>query len=307
MARLWQFLTDRRVLVATGVAALAAILVIGAEVLGAGMIWAAIAGLALLAGWGTWWAVRRWLRGRAAARLGEAIARGESGTDTGKDELAVLRKSLGEAISTIKTSKLGLTRGAAALYELPWYMIIGNPAAGKSSAIVHSGLSFPIPGNKALQGVGGTRNCDWFFTTDGILLDTAGRYSVQEDDRAEWFSFLDLLRKHRSRAPINGILIAVSVAELVAGPTKASHELAKNLRTRVQELTERLGVHAPVYVVFTKADLIAGFTDFFHCTERSERDRIWGRPCATTGAARRRTCWASSTSISTSCTTASRK
>ena len=276
MARLWQFLTDRRVLVATGVAALAAILVIGAEVLGAGMIWAAIAGLALLAGWGTWWAVRRWLRGRAAARLGEAIARGESGTDTGKDELAVLRKSLGEAISTIKTSKLGLTRGAAALYELPWYMIIGNPAAGKSSAIVHSGLSFPIPGNKALQGVGGTRNCDWFFTTDGILLDTAGRYSVQEDDRAEWFSFLDLLRKHRSRAPINGILIAVSVAELVAGPTKASHELAKNLRTRVQELTERLGVHAPVYVVFTKADLIAGFTDFFHCTERSERDRIWG-------------------------------
>ena len=68
MARLWQFLTDRRVLVATGVAALAAILVIGAEVLGAGMIWAAIAGLALLAGWGTWWAVRRWLRGRAAAR-----------------------------------------------------------------------------------------------------------------------------------------------------------------------------------------------------------------------------------------------
>ena len=276
MARLWQFLTDRRVLVATGVAALAAILVIGAEVLGAGMIWAAIAGLALLAGWGTWWAVRRWLRGRAAARLGEAIARGESGTDTGKDELAVLRKNLGEAISTIKTSKLGLTRGAAALYELPWYMIIGNPAAGKSSAIVHSGLSFPIPGNKALQGVGGTRNCDWFFTTDGILLDTAGRYSVQEDDRAEWFSFLDLLRKHRSRAPINGILIAVSVAELVAGPTKASHELAKNLRTRVQELTERLGVHAPVYVVFTKADLIAGFTDFFHCTERSERDRIWG-------------------------------
>jgi len=280
MARLWQFMTDRRVLVAIGVAALAAILVIGAELTGAGMIWAAIAGLALLACWGTWWAVRRWLRGRAARRLGEAIAQGEAGKDpgkdAGKDDVAVLRKSLTEAISTIKTSKLGLTRGAAALYELPWYMIIGNPAAGKSSAIVHSGLSFPIPGNKALQGVGGTRNCDWFFTTDGILLDTAGRYSVQEDERAEWFSFLDLLKRHRGRAPINGILIAVSVAELVAGPTSASHELAKNLRTRVQELTERLGVHAPVYVVFTKADLIAGFTDFFHDTERAERDRIWG-------------------------------
>ena len=277
MARIWKFLTDTRVLAVVGIAALAAILVIGAAVLGVGLLWAAIVGLVLLACWGIWWMLRRAWRARKAKQLLAAMAEGDAGLEAdGRGEVAVLRKNLLEAVSTIKTSKLGLTRGAAALYELPWYMIIGNPAAGKSSAIVHSGLTFPIPGNKALQGVGGTRNCDWFFTTDGILLDTAGRYSVQDDDRNEWFGFLDLLRKHRSRAPVNGILIAVSVAELVAGPASASHELAKNLRTRVQELTERLGVHAPVYVVFTKADLIAGFQDFFHGAERAERDRIWG-------------------------------
>ena len=274
MARIWQFLTDSRLLVAIGVAALAACLLIGAGLLGIDLIWALIVGLLLLACWGIWWAIRRHIRGRMARQLGDAILPDED--KTGGGEVAVLRKNMLEAIATIKTSKLGLTRGAAALYELPWYMIIGNPAAGKSSAIARSGLTFPIPGNKALQGVGGTRNCDWFFTTDGILLDTAGRYSVQDDDRDEWFSFLDLLKKHRSRAPINGILIAVSVAELVTGPTSASHELAKSLRTRVQELTERLGVHAPVYVIFTKADLVAGFTDFFADSERAERERIWG-------------------------------
>ena len=278
MARIWNFLTDTRVLVVIGVAALAAILLIGAAVLDIDPLWAAIVGLVLLACWGAWWMLRRAWRARQAKQLLEAMAESDAGRSDadGKGDVAVLRKNLLEAVSTIKTSKLGLTRGAAALYELPWYMIIGNPAAGKSSAIVHSGLTFPIPGNKALQGVGGTRNCDWFFTTDGILLDTAGRYSVQDDDRAEWFGFLDLLRKHRARAPVNGILIAVSVAELVAGPASASHELAKNLRTRVQELTERLGVHAPVYVVFTKADLIAGFQDFFQGAERAERERIWG-------------------------------
>ena len=274
MARLWKYLTDSRVLAAIGLAALAAILVIGAGLLGLGIVWAAIGALALLAGWGIWWMLRRAWRARRARKLAGAIAGAGATDDDGKDEVAVLRKNLLEAVGTIKTSKLGLTRGAAALYELPWYMIIGNPAAGKSSAIVHSGLSFPIPGNKALQGVGGTRNCDWFFTTDGILLDTAGRYSVQDDDRAEWFGFLDLLKRYRQRAPINGILIAVSVAELMAGPATASHELAKNLRTRVQELTERLGVHAPVYVVFTKADLVAGFLDFFHDSEQAERERI---------------------------------
>ncbi|UVW30324.1 type VI secretion system membrane subunit TssM [Massilia sp. H6] len=276
MARIWQLLTDSRVLVAIGIAALAACLLIGADLLGIDLVWALIAALALLACWGIGWAIRRHLRARAAQQLGEAIIPGDDNGGAGGSEMAILRKNMLEAVSTIKTSKLGLTRGAAALYELPWYMIIGNPAAGKSSAIARSGLSFPIPGNKALQGVGGTRNCDWFFTTDGILLDTAGRYSVEDEDRQEWFSFLDLLKRHRSKAPINGILIAVSVAELVAGPTSASHELAKSLRTRVQELTERLGVHAPVYVVFTKADLVAGFSDFFAGTERLERDRIWG-------------------------------
>jgi type VI secretion system protein ImpL len=274
MARLWQFLTNSRVLAVIGIAALAGILLLGAESLEVAAIWAVLAGLLLLAAWGIWWLARGWWRKRAAARLSEAIV--AQADNPQRNDAPVLRKGLQEAISTIKTSKLGLTRGAQALYELPWYMIIGNPAAGKSSAIKHSGLTFPIPGSKAVQGVGGTRNCDWFFTTDGILLDTAGRYSVYEADRAEWFSFLDLLRRHRRRAPINGIIIAVSVAELAGGSPEASIELAKSLRTRVQELTERLGVHAPVYVVFTKADLIAGFSDFFHDADRAERDRVWG-------------------------------
>jgi type VI secretion system protein ImpL len=280
MARLWQFLTNSRVLAVIGIAALAAVLILGAESLEVAAIWAVLAGLLLLAAWGSWWLVRGWRRKRASARLSEAlVAQAAPDNADGKaqrNDAQVLRQGMLEAINTIKTSKLGLTRGAQALYELPWYMIIGNPAAGKSSAIKHSGLTFPIPGSKAVQGVGGTRNCDWFFTTDGILLDTAGRYSVVEADRAEWFSFLDLLRRHRRRAPINGIIIAVSVAELTSESPDASIELAKSLRTRVQELTERLGVHAPVYVVFTKADLIAGFSDFFHDAERGERERVWG-------------------------------
>jgi type VI secretion system protein ImpL len=279
MARLWQFFTDRRVLAAIGIGALAACVLLGAASFDVALIWVALFGLVLLGAAGIAWLVRAWLRKRAAHRLGDAILAGaepDGKAQAARNDAAILRKGMLEAINTIKTSKLGLTRGSAALYELPWYMIIGNPAAGKSSAIKHSGLTFPIPGNKAVQGVGGTRNCDWFFTTDGILLDTAGRYSVFDGDRAEWFSFLDLLRKHRSRAPINGILIAVSVAELAGGSPDASIELAKSLRTRVQELTERLGVHAPVYVIFTKADLIAGFGDFFHDCERTERERVWG-------------------------------
>jgi type VI secretion system protein ImpL len=52
--------------------------------------------------------------------------------------------------------------------------------------------------------------------------------------------------------------------------------LAKNLRQRVQELTEKLEVFAPVYVLFTKVDLIPGFHEFFLDLDWNERDRVWG-------------------------------
>ncbi len=216
---------------------------------------------------------------KANKELGETLEQQvQKTTDKKTDDLDTLRNSLLEAVRTIKTSKIGQATGKAALYELPWYIVIGNPAAGKSSAITHSGLQFPFADKKgaAIKGVGGTRNCDWFFTTEGILLDTAGRYSVHEEDRNEWLGFLDLLKRHRPKAPINGIIVAASISELTASGPEFAISLAKNLRQRVQELTERLEVFAPVYIFFTKVDLIAGFTDFFGTSDENLRHHPWG-------------------------------
>src|SRR5678809_1739494 len=69
------------------------------------------------------------------------------------------------------------------LYELPWYLIIGAPGSGKTTALRHSGLKFPladVAGEDAIRGVGGTRNCDWWFTDQAVLIDTAGRFTTQD-------------------------------------------------------------------------------------------------------------------------------
>ncbi|KQP12618.1 type VI secretion system membrane subunit TssM [Pseudorhodoferax sp. Leaf267] len=287
MNRIWTFFSDTRVLTVIGLASLAAFLFLGAETLKIAVVWAGIALAAAIVLWVVGWAVRKFRAHRAARALEQAIddqaAKGATTAPDGRRAEAVLRGRMQQAIKTIKHSKLGQLTGAGALYELPWYMVIGNPAAGKSTAIVKSGLTFPFAEQDAasgsgniIQGIGGTRNCDWFFTSEGILLDTAGRYSVHEEDRGEWLGFLDLLKKHRPKAPINGIIIAASAAELAQGRPEQAIQLAKSLRQRVQELTERLEVVAPVYLVLTKADLIAGFTEFFDDSERSERERVWG-------------------------------
>ncbi len=270
LQRTWYLLTDRRTLNLLACALLAGLFLLGAEFLQIALVWA-VAGIAAaavlaLAVWGS----RRYLAHRREAGP-------EAPADTRAEaDLDAVRGAMLEAVGTIRNSRLGRASGARALYELPWYMVIGNPAAGKSSAITQSGLQFPFADPKAIQGVGGTRQCDWFFTAEGILLDTAGRYAVQAVDREEWHGFLGLLKKHRPRAPINGIVIAVSIAELRGDDTESVMQLARSLRQRVQDLIEKLEVFAPVYVMFTKVDLVAGFADFFMDAEATERERPWG-------------------------------
>ena len=267
--RIWNFLTDARVVGAACTILLVGLILLGAELLQVALVWAlgsALALLLLLSAWGG----RRWLARRRAARPEQASGQ------RAQSDLDAVRNAMLAAVDTIRQSRIGRMAGSRALYELPWYMVIGNPAAGKSSAITRSGLQFPFADARAVQGVGGTRHCDWFFTTEGILLDTAGRYAVEFGDREEWQGFLDLLKKQRAKAPINGIIVAVSVAELRGQDPEAAMTLARSLRQRVQDLIERLRVFAPVYVMFTKADLVAGFAEFFADAEPAERERIWG-------------------------------
>jgi len=270
LQRTWYLLTDRRTLNVLAFALLAGLIFLGAELLQLALVWAlaGIVAMALLAL--AVWGLRRFVAHR---REREPAPPAETRAEA---DIEAVRNAMLEAVGTIRNSRLGRTTGARALYELPWYMVIGNPAAGKSSAITQSGLQFPFADPKAIQGVGGTRQCDWFFTAEGILLDTAGRYAVQAADREEWHGFLGLLKKHRPRAPINGIVIAVSIAELRGDDTEAVLRLARSLRQRVQDLIEKLEVFAPVYVMFTKADLVAGFADFFMDPEAAERERPWG-------------------------------
>lgn len=199
--------------------------------------------------------------------------------DVVSEEIGELRGKFKEAMGALRKSK----GGRRTLRELPWYVMIGPPGAGKTTAIVNSGLQFPLAdqlGKAAIGGVGGTRNCDWWFTNEAVLIDTAGRYTTQESDaetdNAAWLGFLNLLKKYRKRQPINGAMIAISLSDLSLQDEMTQKAHAHAIRHRLNELREKLGVRFPVYVLFTKADLIAGFTEYFDNLGKEEREQVWG-------------------------------
>lgn len=221
--------------------------------------------------------VRRRREKKMTEEIAETVDTG--GDDIASSELDELRGKLKTAMASLRKSK----NGRRHLNELPWYVMIGPPGAGKTTAIVNSGLQFPLAdemGRTAIGGVGGTRNCDWWFTNDAVLIDTAGRYTTQESDaeldNAAWLGFLGLLKKYRKRQPINGAMVAISLSDLLMQDEQTRAEHARAVRRRLNELREKLGVRFPVYVLFTKADLIAGFTEFFDDLGKEEREQVWG-------------------------------
>lgn len=299
MKKLFSWLFKRPVLAFIGVAFLSLVFWFEAPLLafdgkepfaGSGVRWTIV--LLMFGAWAAWYgwkalkahlANRRLMAGVAAANAPAAQGAAGSAPEALQEQLA-LQQRMKQALEVLRKAAPGKRGwGGQYLYQLPWYMFVGAPGSGKTTTLLHSGLRFPLAealGPGAIGGVGGTRQCDWWFTDDAVLLDTAGRYTTQDSDlevdQAGWHGFLGLLKKHRPRRPINGIIVALSVADLLQQGPAARQAQAAAIRARIKELHERLGSSFPIYVTVTKCDLLAGFMEYFDTFGREERAQVWG-------------------------------
>ena len=251
-------------------------------ILAAVLVWAGVNGVLV------------WRRSRREAALaagvtedaGEAPGGARDAKADSAEEVARLRARLNAAVRRLRGNR---RRGT--LYEQPWFVLIGPPGAGKTTALLNCGLQFPLAqedeqgpsggvSGAAVAGVGGTRLCDWWFADEAVLIDTAGRYTTQDSDaavdRAGWHGFLDLLRRTRPRQPINGVIVVLSLADLAAASTAERTAHANAVRRRAREISDRLRLRVPVYVVFSKADQLTGFNEYFDDLDAESRGQVLG-------------------------------
>ena len=244
--------------------------------------------------WNHW----RARRGNAAVVNQLMAAPPPAQKDAESPDLAAVRERFERAMQTLRHARFGAAAGSAAgsmlsawsakfggryLYELPWYLIIGAPGSGKTTALHNCGLKFPLAesvGDHAVRGVAGTRHCDWWFTDQAVLIDTAGRFTTQDSDRdtdrSTWSGFLKMLTKARPRQPVNGVLVTVALPDLLTRSADERARHAATVRTRVQELQQDLGIRFPIYLMVTKCDLMAGFMPYFATLDKDQRAAPWG-------------------------------
>lgn len=226
----------------------------------------------------------------SADRLQRLLGRPAKTTEPA--EVQRLRQRLEQAIERLHEGGTRAGGLLARLLELgrgrqrdprPWYLWLGAPGSGKTSALAHAGLPFARsdkPASHAVQPQGATPDCDWWIGEQAVLLDTTGRYASQDSgqasDREGWLGLLGLLRQHRPDRPLNGVILTLSAAELLEPVEGAVAAQAQALRARLQELEQQLGLRLPVYLLVTKADLIAGFEPFFATLDQAGCDQVWG-------------------------------
>jgi type VI secretion system protein ImpL len=190
-----------------------------------------------------------------------------------------LTRSAEEAVQWLRSTRLGGEQAGGVVYRLPWFLVAGAPASGKTSLILSAGLDFhalPSQRRAEIHLVRPTRDCEWRITDSAVLLDTSGRYQTEGPDRDEWAALIETIKNCRKERPLDGLLVVASIAHLLASNDGEIEQEAKVLRARLDEVIARVRVRFPVYLIFTHADAVEGFADFFRTLSAEERAQVWG-------------------------------
>ncbi|WP_010187908.1 type VI secretion system membrane subunit TssM [Sphingomonas sp. PAMC 26605] len=220
--------------------------------------------------------LRLWRARRASQAIAGELTRDDGTLDPRESETRVLTARMRDALTRLRAANDGRRDY---LYSRPWYAIIGPSGTGKTTALRNSGLRFPWS-HAALGGTGVTRDLDFWFADEAVLIDTAGRYTTQETgeaaDVAGWEQFLKLLRRYRPHQPINGVIVALSIETLMTSNLAQLDAHSAAIRRRLAELKRMLGISVPIYLLLTKADLLSGFTEFFADLDANGRRAVLG-------------------------------
>lgn len=235
------------------------------------ILWTAVTvGVVLVVGGIAWLGIflrARWLEKRLVEGFGDT-----KGADP--EAIDEIRENMTDALETLKRAG----HGRNAVYELPWFLVMGRPSAGKTEAIKRSGLRLPVK-KDWVKGVGGTHTSQFFFTNEMIFLDTPGKW-VQEGATPElkkyWGTLTKLLRKNRGRRPLDGLIIVVPADDLLKLDRRDLADEAANIREIVDLLQDELRFRFPVYLLVSKSDLVSGFVDYFWGIPIQRRDEILG-------------------------------
>jgi hypothetical protein len=239
----------------------------------------------VILGAAAWFSTRFWERAkkkRDAKRFSEDLDDGlgddAGGSGADKAEQENLRRKFLEGVTEYQ-------RAGISVYDSPWLVLVGPPSAGKSVLLQKCGL---VDAKDLQQGVGGTRGMNWWFidaesngeSIHSVVLDMAGAVFMDQRQEGRWETFLQFLKRHRKYEPLNGVMLVVSVQDLLGKTPEQLATEGGQVRNQLEKIRAQLDIRFPVWVIVTKCDLIDGFKEFTEAIDRAGAGQMlgWSKP-----------------------------
>jgi type VI secretion protein IcmF len=177
--------------------------------------------------------------------------------------------------------------GKGALYAMPWYLVLGLSGSGKTSLIHRAN-----PANKLnprldaeLRDVANEQAIGIWLGEQAVLLDPSGELLSQPDLKQEpqarrherlWLHLLNWLHQKRHRQPLNGLIWVVDLAWLSGASVAERKAYAQLMRARLRDVTTTIDSRLPLYVTFSKLDMLRGFEVAYGQLDNEVREAVLG-------------------------------
>jgi type VI secretion system protein ImpL len=215
---------------------------------------------------------------------------------TTSEEYRTARKSRMIALKESLEKSLEVRQGPSSAsskdrMSMPWFMLVGADGSGKTTLLKNTGLELPYGPAFEVDSIKKDAG-RWWLYEDAVVLEapaaapgatatgtTLGPDQTQAVNTSEgWKTLLHMLRRERPDSPLNGIIVTISAADLIAGqrdPDKLL-EHAERIRIFLERTRAVLGVRLPLHVLVTKCDALPGFRSFALNLPESRRHDVFG-------------------------------
>ncbi len=160
-------------------------------------------------------------------------------------------------------------------YAMPWYLVIGTPGSGRTTAIKALNMSWP-QGDTAIGMNMPEQLCTYWMPEKAVFIEPEGTVLGPSRTHGRLQELCAELKQKRPREPIDGMVLLVSAQQLADSTDDGVEQLAKELRRYLIEVAQALAADVPVYVVVTAYDSLWGFGDAFKWTHERRDEEPWG-------------------------------
>lgn len=168
------------------------------------------------------------------------------------------------------------------LNNLPVIVLTGPPGAAKTTVVLQSGLDPELLAGQVHQDgeIASTSIANIWLSSRAAVVEAG---PAIQSDISTWQMLAKRLQIGKFKAAMartpaapRAVVVCFETETFLAGGTDATIETAKAIRSQLLQLAGSLGINLPVYVLFTKLDRLAFFSDYVRMLDEREARQVLG-------------------------------